>query len=183
MKRTLPLFVFLFIFSIFFCSPGSDSLEFHVKFTEGVSADPIDGRVFVMLDDNPKSNPMFSEKIIFAVDVKEWKPGDEVVLDEKSMGFPFRMDQLPEGQYSVRALVDRNSLDWGLPDAPGNAYSSKAVLDIARKPVLLTIDNLVTQKPFAETEIHKEVRVASKLLSDFYKRPIEMEAAVIFPPA
>lgn len=182
-KWVLPLLAFLLIVSFFSCSPRSDSLQFHVEFTESVSAEPINGRVFVMLDDNPKSNPMFSEKIIFAVDVEEWMPGNELVLDEKAMGFPYRMDQLPEGQYSIRALVDRNNLDWGLPDAPGNAYSSKAVTDIARKPVHLTIDNLVTQRPFEETEIHKEVRITSKLLSDFYGRPIEMEAAVILPPS
>lgn len=181
MKRIVPGLVCILIAALFSCSPRPDSLQFHVMFAESVSVEPIDGRVFVMLDDNPKSNPMFSEKIIFAVDVKAWIPGDEVVLDEKAMGFPYRMDQLPEGRYAVRALVDRNDLEWGLPDASGNAYSSQAVIDIAKEPVRLTIDNLVTQKPFEETEIHKEVSITSELLSDFYRRPIKMEAAVILP--
>ena len=183
MKRILSSFVCVLIVTLFSCSPKHDSLEFHVKFTESVSVEPIDGRVFVMLDDNPESNPMFSEKIIFAVDVKEWMPGGEVVLDAKAMGFPYSLDRLPEGQYSVRALVDRNDLEWGLPDAPGNAFSSKAVIDIANEPVRITIDNLVTKKPFAETEIHKEVSIPSNLLSEFYGRPIKMDAAVILPPS
>jgi hypothetical protein len=183
MRRIVSSFVCVLIVTLFSCSPKSESLKFQVKFTEKVSAGPIDGRVFVMLDDNPESNPVLSEKIIFAVDVKEWIPGDEVVLDAKAMGFPYSLDRLPEGQYSVRALVDRNDLEWGLPDAPGNAYSSKAVIDIAKVPVRLTIDNLVTKKPFVETEIHKEVSIPSNLLSEFYGRPIKMEAAVILPPS
>jgi len=182
-KRIARWLIFVWIVSFFSCSLGPDTLEFRVQFTQDVSEESISGRVFVMLDDDANSNPMFSEKIIFAVDVNAWMPGDEVVLDEKAMGFPYRMDQLPDGQYSVRALIDRNSLDWGLPDAPGNAYSSKAVIDIAKEPVHLTIDNLVIQKPFEETEIHKEVSITSKLLSDFYGRPIKMEAAVILPPS
>jgi hypothetical protein len=182
-KRIVSWLNFVWILSFLFCSPGPRSVEFRVQFIQDVSVDPITGRLFVMLDDNPKSNPLFSEKIIFAVDVEKWMPGDEVVLDERAMGFPYRMDQLPEGQYSVRALVDRNSLEWGLPDAQGNAFSSVAVFDIAKKPVFLTIDHLVASKPFVETEVHKEVSITSKLLSDFYGRPVEIEAAVILPPS
>ncbi len=180
-KRTLFISVFILTGFLFSCSQGPGSLEFQVKFTDEVSAGPIEGRVFVLLDDNIESNPLFSEKIIFAVDVKNWMPGDDVVLGKNAMGFPYSLERLPAGQYSVRALVDRNDLDWGLTDAPGNAYSSEAVIDIAGKPVLLTIDNLVTQEPFVETELYKEVRVPSELLSEFYGRPIEMEAAVILP--
>jgi pimeloyl-ACP methyl ester carboxylesterase len=182
-KWFIPYMICVLIVTLFSCSPRSESLEFQVDFTESVSAGPIDGRVFVMLDDDTESNPLFSEKIIFAVDVKGWRPGEDLVLDRSAMGFPYSLEQLPAGQYAVCALVDRNDLEWGLPDAPGNAYSSKAVIDIATEQVRLTIDNVVVPKPFAETELYKEVRVPSELLSEFYGRPIEMEAAVILPPS
>ncbi len=181
--RLIPYLVCVLIIALFSCSAAPDSVVFRVNFAESVSAGPVDGRVFVMLDDDTESNPLFSEKIIFAVDVKGWMPGEDLVLDKSAMGFPYSLEQLPAGQYAVCALVDRNDQEWGLADAPGNAYSSKAVIDIAKEPVRLTIDNVVVPKPFVETDLYKEVRVPSGLLSEFYGRPIEMEAAVILPPS
>ena len=163
------------------CSKRASSVQFHVTFSEDLSQEPIAGRLFVFLDEDLESNPVFNEHIFFAKDILAWHPGEAVVLDGSSMGFPYSLDHLPEGRYVVQAVFDKNDQEWGLLEARGNLYNEKKVLDVSTGSLALNLDKSVPKRTFEETDLLKEMRIQSELLSHFHGRPIFMEAAVVLP--
>ena len=91
---------------------------------------------------------------------------------------------LPAGDYFAQALFD-SSADLRLPEAPGNLYSKpqKIHLDPAQGgdwKLELTEQVPAEQLP-AETAQIKFVKIQSKLLSEFYGRPIFLRAGIVLP--
>ncbi|HEX5270880.1 MAG TPA: hypothetical protein VFW33_10350, partial [Gemmataceae bacterium] len=83
-------------------------LEFRVTFDKAVSAKPFTGRVFVMLTKAERSEPRFGPswfrpEPIFARDVKDWKPGEELVIDRAALAFPEPLAKLAKGTWSAQA--------------------------------------------------------------------------------
>ena len=65
--------------------------------------------------------------------------------------------------------------------APGNGYSKKMIREIRGgkdEVITITIDRTFKEPVFKETSLTKEIGLKSKLLSDFYGRPIIMKAAM-----
>src|SRR5262249_20569232 len=68
-------------------------LEFRVPFDRAVSDKPFTGRVFVMLTKSERNGPPSGlswarPEPVFARDVKDWKPGEELVIDAAALAFP-----------------------------------------------------------------------------------------------
>jgi S-formylglutathione hydrolase FrmB len=164
-------------------------LAFEVVYTEAVRPGPISARVYVMLGpetgpQEPRTGPnWFNPSPFFAVEAKDWKPGEPLKVDASSAGFPDRLDALKAGRYKAQAVVRLNP-DTHALNGEGNAYSPPVVatLDPAAGGVTrLTVDKVAPPKPFQETERIKLVTLPSPLLSAFHKRPIRHRAAVILP--
>ncbi len=163
-------------------------LEFHVTFDKAVSDKPFTGRVYVMLSKGdlkrlPNGPAWFGTEPFFAKDVKDWKPGEPLVVGADALSFPVPLKDVKPGTYSAVAVVD---FDRGISFArsEGNGYSQpvKKELNPAESgPVALTIDQVYTEPAFRETNNVKVVEVESKLLSDFHKRPIKLRAGVALP--
>src|SRR5262245_10437304 len=90
-------------------------LEFHLTFDAKVSERPFTGRVFVVaskqpIKDLPSRPSWFSPEPFFAWDVKDWKPGETLVLKEGGLSFPEPLAKLPKREYSLQAVMD---LDGG----------------------------------------------------------------------
>jgi len=82
-KRLAPSLLLLVLFA---CQAKAESkpLEFHLTFDKSVSAKPFTGRVYVMLTkgrrtDLPRGPSWMQPEPFFAIDAKDWKPGDELV--------------------------------------------------------------------------------------------------------
>lgn len=66
---------------------------FRVTFTPAVHAAPYSGRVHVMLSRSDRSEPRFGPAWLnpapyFASDVKQWKPGTALLMDDSVLAYP-----------------------------------------------------------------------------------------------
>ncbi|HKI30262.1 MAG TPA: alpha/beta hydrolase-fold protein, partial [Gemmataceae bacterium] len=164
-------------------------LEFRVTFDKVVSGKPFTGRVYVMLTKSDKTEPRFGPswfkpEPMFARDVKDWKPGEELVIDGTAPAFPEPLAKLAKATYSVQAVMDFDRGERSFSTAPGNGYSKSVRQELdpaAAGPLVLAIDQVVPPRLFKEVERVKLAEIDSKLLSDFHKRPVKMRAGVVLP--
>jgi hypothetical protein len=196
------------------CGPASGGksparVRFAVSFPSERSAGPLDGRVLLMLSNDPASEPRFQisdgagTQLIFGVDVDGLAPGAEAVVDASAFGFPARsLTELPAGEYFVQALLNRYET-FHLADGrvlklppdqgegqrwntkPGNLYSAPAKMRIdpeESRTIRIALDQEIP--PIAkvpDTRYIKHVRIRSELLTKFWGRPMELGACVLLP--
>jgi hypothetical protein len=167
----------------------SQPLEFHLTFEKNVSEKPFTGRVYVMLSKEPatslRSGPSwFRPEPFFALDVKDWKPGEPLVLGKNALGYPATLDKLATGTWCIQAVMDFDRGNISFSTAPGNGYSEplRRELNAAESgPVKLTLNQVYKPRAFVETDNVKLVEIESKLLSDFHHTATKMRAAVALP--
>jgi hypothetical protein len=164
-------------------------LEFHLTFDKAVTAGPVTGRVFVLISNRSTVKPLtdlnwFDPEPLFAVDVKDWKPGETRVLDSKAIHHKYSLDKLPKGKYWVQAILDLDRGGRSFAAAEGNGYSKPVQVTLdpaATGSVKVHIDQVHQERAFAEGERVKLVDIESPLLSKFHKRPIRLRAGVVLP--
>lgn len=207
MKSVFYLLLLAFAFSQ--CSsPGNDAISFSISFSETLSEAPQDGRLLLLLSNNNKSEPRFqindgtSTQMVFGIDVEGMKPGQEIVIDQSAFGFPINsLLDIPSGTYYVQALINRYetfNLKTGHvvklpPDRgegqqwnrkPGNFYNHPVQVEINDKSKTISIVMDQEIPPIAEpedTKYVKHIKMESKLLSEFWGRPMELGAHVLLP--
>ncbi len=164
-------------------------LEFHLTFERGVSAQPFTGRVYVMLfrQDVKELRPgpdWFRPEPFFAKDVKDWRPGQTIVLGGDALAFPAAMAKVPKATYSIQAVMDfdRGGRSFSTADGNGHSATVRRELDGAGSgPVALKIDQVHKTRPFPQTERVKLVDIESKLLTAFHGRSTHLRAGVVLP--
>jgi pimeloyl-ACP methyl ester carboxylesterase len=164
-------------------------LEFHVTFDKMVSAEPFSGRVYVFLGKNePKALPSgpswFKPEPFFAVDVKDWKPGESLTVGAEALGYPGPLSKLAPATYHAQAVMDFDRGARSFSAADGNGYSRPVKADLdpaAGATVELTIDQVYKARPFPETDRVKLVDIESKLLTAFHGKPTRLRAGVVLP--
>jgi hypothetical protein len=205
--KFLPLFVALVVLN---CSaPGTRSNTFTISFTQDMSDQPLDGRLLLLLANNDKSEPRFQigdglkTQLVFGIDVDAWAPGKEIAIDNSAFGFPIRnLGDIPPGEYYVQALINRyetfnlsNGKTIKLPPdqgegqqwnrKPGNLFSKPVKVTIAAGGSLNTSIVMDQKVPPAtepaDTKYVRHIKIQSKLLSDFWGRPMFLGAHVLVP--
>ncbi len=176
------------------CAPAADASP--TRFIVQAPADTTDfpdaytytGRVYVFLGDPdgraPRQGPdWFRPQPFFSIDVEEWDPRTELVIDEQSMGFPGPMSSLPEQDWAVQAAL-RGPQTSRAGSGPGTAYGAPTTHRIgpASGDIRLSIDRIEPFKPLPELDGIEWAQLESPLLSDALGRPVVHRAAVI-PPA
>jgi hypothetical protein len=184
-------------------------LRFSVTFPNERSAQPLDGRLLLLLSADTTGEPRFQVNsglrtgLVFGVDVDGWRPGQPQIVDASAFGFPIRsLAQVPKGTYRVQALLNRyetfkrsdghsvklppdmgEGQQWNRK--PGNFYSTPREMDLdpARAEVVrLTLDQEIAPIPeFKETKYVKHVRIKSDLLTRFWGRDMYIAAFVTLP--
>ncbi len=168
---------------------AKEPFRFEVTYTEAVSPGPISARVYVIFGPpiglvEPRTGPdWFKPQPLFAVDARDWKPGQPLTIDAKAVGFPTTLDRLTPGPFRVQAVVRLNP-DTHALDGDGNGYSATQVINV--DPAVggvtkFTVDKVSRSKPFQETDRIKLIELPSPILSAFYKRPIKHRAGVHLP--
>src|SRR5271169_2096356 len=125
----------------------ASTYRFAVSFTNAQSAEPLDGRLLLILSTDPSAEPRLQisnsvrTQILFGRDVDSLKPGESAPMDDAAFGYPIRyLHDVPPGDYFVQVVLHRyetfHSSDghivklpmdrgegqhWQL--APGNLYS------------------------------------------------------------
>jgi hypothetical protein len=185
------------------------SISFRISFTKEMSEVAQDGRLLLMLANNDRSEPRnqigdgLKTQLVFGVDVEGMKPGDKIVVDDKAFGFPIRsLNDVPEGDYFVQALINRYEtfkLKTGKtvklpPDQgegqqwnskPGNFYSKPARISFnpARSgSVEIVMDQKISPVVAAkDTKYIRHIRIQSKMLTEFWGKPMFLGANVLVP--
>ncbi len=172
--------------------PPGTALRFEVTLDRALSAEPVWGRLLIVLGKQDSPEPRLSigatgmqTPPVLGKDVANLRAGATVVVDQSAVLFPLdHLSRLPPGEYVVQAVLD-TSRDLRSPQAPGNLYSKprRVTLDPAKDlAVKLTLsERIPPEKPPAETEHVKYVLLRSERLSHFHGRPIFLRGGVILP--
>ena len=189
--------------------PPAAAPRFAVSFPPQRSATPLDGRLLLMIAADSTNEPRFliedgpGTQLVFGIDVEGWAPGTPVIVDQAAFGYPMRsLAQLPPGRYVVQALLNRyetfrradgqvvklppdrgEGQQWNRK--PGNLYSVPRwyIIDSTdAAPIRLLLDQEIPAIPDPpETKYIKHVRMQSRLLSEFWGRPMYLGAHVLLP--
>lgn len=206
--RFLP-FVFLIGMQCSPSGDTKSPLKFSVSFTKEMSDQAQDGRLLLLLSANDKAEPRFQindgleTQLVFGVDVDAMKPGQDIIIDESAFGFPIQsLKSIPSGAYFVQALINRYetfNLKTGhtvkLPpdqgegqqwnSKPGNFYSKpvKVNVDLTKNEIIKVVmdQKIPTVEIPKDTKYVKHIKVQSKMLSEFYGKPMYVGAHVLLP--
>jgi hypothetical protein len=96
------------------CGAPSDSITVEVSFPEARSAEALDGRLILVLSQNPEGEPRFhvtdglGAQPVFGLDVEGWAPGQAATFTDSVFGFPMTtLGDLPPGTYRAQAVLNR----------------------------------------------------------------------------
>jgi hypothetical protein len=185
------------------------NLRFEVSFPETCSSEPLTGRMFVILARDGERQPRMQVGRygvqLFGLDFENLPPGKKVVFDDTVLGYPFAtLSALPAGDYVVQAVLNKYTrfdrsdghTVWLHMDqwegqrwtrSPGNAFSTPVKITVdtqakGKKPVALTTSEVIPPiEPPEDTAWVKRFRIESRILSEFWGRPIWIGATVLLP--
>ncbi len=188
---------------------ASTGLRFNISFPTAKSVTPLDGRVLLMLSADSMQEPRFQitddeeTQLLFGVNVDGLKPGMAASIDRSVLGYPLKsLAEVPAGWYWVQALLHKyetfhlkNGHTVKLPmdrgegqqwnRAPGNLYSApkKMWIDPRKNAVIkIALDQEIPPiEPAKDTKYIKHVKIQSKLLTEFWGRPMYLGACVLLP--
>jgi hypothetical protein len=168
---------------------------------------PRDGRLIVVVSKEMQGEPRFqvawglATQQIFGKDVDGWRPGEAVEMGADTPGAPLHtLADLPPGTYNVQAVLNvyetfhrkdgrilklhpdhGEGQQWNR--SPGNLYSKPQKIEV-RDGALVQLNLSETMPPIdppKDTQYVRQVRLQSKLLTEFWGRPIFLEASVLVP--
>lgn len=214
MKRYLHIISFLIFVGLSVCcingvsvSEGSD-LSFEIRFSEDTHADPMTGRVYVMLAKSDQREPRFQVRRASGIpfwgqNVSDLNPGEAGVIDADSFGFPLQsIRDIPPGEYFVQGFINvytqferadghtvwLHNDQWEGQNwlrSPGNMYSDvqKMHIDPSKKQTIsVTCDHVIPPVEVEpDTKWVKRVKFQSKLLTDFWGQPMYLGATILLP--
>ena len=196
------------IFFCFSCEMKVDkSPVFEISFSETLSSGSFDGRLLLLISTNDENEPRFqisdgtTTQQVYGVDVAGMKPGEPVRMDKLAFGYPVRsLSELEPGEYYVQAFLHKydtytlaNGHTVSLPASwaagsrwnrePGNYYSTPVKVTIGSgSNIKIVMDQEIPPVTQPEdTRYIRHIKMQSKLLTEFWGRPMELGAHVLLP--
>ncbi len=189
--------------------PRAGTLRFEISFPASAHAQPITGRVLVMISKSSANEPRLqggswrASVPFYGVDVDQLKPGAISVIDADTLGYPVQsLKDIPAGDYYVQALInvytefhrsDGHTI-WAHMDqwegqqfnrSPGNLVSEvqKVHLDSAAGyAIKLNASKVIPPVEVPQdTAWVKRIKIESKMLTKFWGHPIYLGATVLLP--
>jgi hypothetical protein len=191
------------------CTDAPRGPVFSISFPAELTNEAQDGRLLLMLANNNNSEPRFqitdalNTQLVFGLDVDGMKPGQAVEVDASAFGYPISsLADIPAGEYYVQALLNRyetfhlktghtvklppdrgEGQQWNTK--PDNFYSRPVKLFIDPKQggkFNLKMDQKIPPVPEPrETKYIRHIKIESKLLSEWWGRPMHLGAWVLVP--
>ena len=182
---------------------------FRVTIDKALNETTQDGRLLLLLSKTNTTEPRFqindaqNTQLIFGMDVEAWKPGTSQLMDVQLIGYPIeRLKDVPAGDYYVQVLLHKyetfhlktgqtvklpmdrgEGQHWNI--APGNIYSVPVKIHFdpaATSEIAINITQKIPPiKPPEDTKYIKHIRVQSKLLTEFWGRPMYIGANILLP--
>ncbi len=203
MKKIISFCFLLISFSAFSQQP------FLITYNQKLSGKPLDGRVLLLLSKNNASEPRFqiadgpNSQMVFGKDVDGWKGGEGISFKGAEFGYPVQsLKNVPAGDYYVQAVLHKyetfkradghtvkmpmdrgEGQHWNL--APGNLLSKPVKVRFdpkSTKMISITLDDSIPAiKEPEDTKYIKHIKIQSKLLTEFWGRPMYIGAHVLLP--
>lgn len=185
----------LLVCTLLICCGHSENTKaaehhFQVSFLKSIHPEPFTGRVYLIFTKSnrePRFGPSwFQPESFIARDVTNWQPGELLELGPETKGllsYPKPLAEMDLAGYHAQAVARFNTTDPKIGTAPGNGFSPARQLSgglVANIPSF-TIDQLVPEKTFTETQWIKYFKLRSPLLSKFHEQETGFEASVILP--
>ncbi len=181
--------------------------RFEISFPTSAHSEPITGRVYVMISRTNEKEPRLqigrTGVPFFGRDVERLAPGSTATIDETDLGSPVAsLRELPLGDYYVQAFVNIYSefrradghVLWMHDDqwegqhfnrSPGNLMSDVQQVHLdpqAGYNLSLEATNVIPPIEIApDTEWVKRFKFESKILTEFWGRPIYLGATALLP--
>lgn len=180
-----------------------------VSFPASIHARPMDGRIIVVFAVSDAGEPRnqvtsgIDAPQVFGIDVEALAPGSTAAIDTAVFGYPVeRLNAVPAGRYYVQAVLHtyetfrlatghtvKLPMDRGEGQnwrrAPGNLYSTPRWIDFdpqSSAPIRISLDRVMPAIPDPpDTEWVKHVKIQSRLLTEFWGRPMHLGAHVLVP--
>jgi len=187
---------------------AASAQTFTVTFPASRSPQPLDGRLLLLLSNNPSDEPRMQiddtpkSQMIFGVTADGWHAGQPITVDDAAQGYPRpHLSDVPPGEYTVQAVLniyqtfhraDGKTLKlapdrgegqhWNI--APGNLMSKPRLVHVGpgAPAISLALDEVMPPiKPEPDTKYVRHIRIQSKLLSEFWGAPMYLSAIVLVP--
>jgi hypothetical protein len=181
--------------------------SFTVTFPKEVSAQPLDGRILLVLSTDPSDEPRNQiddsprSQILFGLTVDGWQPGQPAVVDSSASGYPIRsLKDVPPGEYTAQAVLNKYEtfhrsdgktvklhMDQGegqhWNSSPGNLYSKPQKVTVkAGGTISISLTDVIQPIPVpADTKYIRHIRIQSEALTKFWGRPMFVSAVVLVP--
>jgi hypothetical protein len=156
---------------------GASAQTISVSFPASPSAQPLDGRLLLLLSNDPSEEPRMQindtpkSQMVFGVTVDGWKPDVPIIIGDNAQGYPrAHLRDVPTGDYAIQAVLNvyetfhrsdgttiKLSADrgegkqWNL--APGNLMSKPRVVHIgpgngsSPAPIAVSLDQVMPPIP------------------------------------
>jgi hypothetical protein len=182
--------------------------SFSVTFPRTLSAQPLDGRLLLVLSTDPSDEPRNQiddtprSQIVFGLTVDGWQPNRLVTVDATAWGYPIRsLKDVPAGDYFVQVVFNRYEtfhrsdgktvklhMDQGegqhWNSSPGNLYSKpkKITVKPGAAPITIALTEVIPPIPApVDTKYIRHIRIESDVLTKFWGRPMFLSAIVLVP--
>jgi hypothetical protein len=206
MSRVVLLLILSISVPVWASDAATSGPRFNISFSASAHAQPVTGRLFLMVSrtDEPEvrlQSTWFNSPEIVAVDVRGLNADHAVVVDGTAAGTPLRsLREIPPGDYYVQAVLNVYTefhradghvlwlhMDQGegqqFNRSPGNLYSKMQRLHLAGAGEFnLALSEVIPPLPVPQdTQWVKYLRIQSKLLTQFWGRPMYVGAIVLLP--
>jgi len=183
--------------------PTANPVRIAVSIDPAVRTDPASGRILLLISRTEKFSPGMNGTPVFGKNVDDLKPEARFYIDEAAFGYPVRsISDIPEGEYFAQAWVNvyttfkrsdgkvvKLHMDQGEGQnwrrSPGNLYSDTVKIKIAlgtAEPSSIILNHVVPPiPPYQDTAHLKHIKIQSKLLTDFWGRPMSIGANILLP--
>ena len=203
----LSLFTVIALLLLASCSPANDSTIIEVTYDGSLSEGPFDGRLLVLISKDGSKEPRFQindtndSGIVVGKNVNQWESGQIEIFNSSTEAYPIEnLADLETGIYYMQALLHKyetfnlaNGHQVKLPmdqgegqhwnTSPKNIYSKPLKINYQKgTPIKLNItEEIPPIEPVQDTEYIKHIKIKSELLSEFWGRPMYLQANVLVP--
>ena len=204
MKKQIAIVALLLL-----CTSFLFAQTFEVMLPASISNKPLDGRLLLLFSKSTAGEPRFqisddeATQQVFGMDVDQWKPGTKKQFDASTFGYPVEtIKQITSGNYRVQVVLhiyetfkrkDGNIVKlpmdrgegqhWNI--APGNLYSTTQDIKYTPEPsfrLMLNLDQKIPPiKEPEDSKYVKHIKIQSKLLTEFWGRPMYLGAHILLP--
>ncbi|MGB5848725.1 MAG: hypothetical protein WBH40_09575, partial [Ignavibacteriaceae bacterium] len=205
----LSLMININLFTQSDVSQKNVKLKFALSFEESNSNKTLDGRLLLMISADSTDEPRFqindneNTQLIYGINVEKLMPGEKEFIDAAVFGYPLKsIGEIPAGFYWIQGLLNKYET-FHLADGrvlslppdkgegqqwnkkPGNLYSTPKNVYI--NPSAEQIINILLDKEIppmnkqVDTKYLKYINIQSKMLSEWWGRPVYIGAKVLLP--